>query len=281
MIELDNVGMGYDHRAILHDVSMKAGPGQMLGLVGPNGSGKSTLIKGMTRVIDVFSGRVLIDGRDIKTVKRDQLARLVATVPQDPALPAAFTAFEVVLMGRTPHLGLLRYEGGRDLVIAWQAMEATHTKSLAERRVGELSGGEKQRLIIARALAQQPRAMLLDEPTANLDVNHQVEVLDLVKSLCLEQSLTVIIALHDLNLAAQYCDRLVMLNGGTVYAEGTPLDILTARNIKKVYGADVCVYPHPINRLPTTLITACHHSAMASKPTAVTEPRESPKKVLY
>ena len=257
MIELDNVGMGYDHRAILHDVSMKAGPGQILGLVGPNGSGKSTLIKGITRVVDVFSGRVLIDGRDIKTVKRDELARLVATVPQDPALPAAFTAFEVVLMGRTPHLGLLRYEGGRDLVIAWQAMEATHTKSFAERRVGELSGGEKQRLLIARALAQQPRAMLLDEPTANLDVSHQVEVLDLVKSLCLEQSLTVIIALHDLNLAAQYCDRLVMLNGGTVYAEGTPLDILTARNIKKVYGAEVCVYPHPINKLPTTLITAC------------------------
>jgi len=256
MIELDDVSLGYDHRAILHNVNMKARPGQILGLVGPNGSGKSTLIKGMTRVIDLLSGRISVDGRDIKTIKHDELARLVATVPQSPALPGAFTAFEVVLMGRTPHLGLLRYEGGKDLAIAWQAMAATNTRSFADRIVSELSGGERQRLIIARALTQQPKAMLLDEPTANLDINHQVEILNLVKSLCLEQSLTVIIALHDLNLAAQYCDWLVMLNGGKVYAEGTPLDILTAPNIKKVYGAEVCVYPHPVNRLPTTLITA-------------------------
>jgi iron complex transport system ATP-binding protein len=256
MIELNSVSLGYDHRVILRDINMKAKPGQILGLVGPNGSGKSTLIKGMTRIIDLFSGRILIDGRDIRNVKRDELARLVATVPQSPALPPAFTAFEVVLMGRTPHLGLLRYEGETDFAIAWQAMEATNTQSFAERRVGELSGGERQRLVIARALAQQPKAMLLDEPTANLDINHQVEILNLVKSLCREQSLTVIIALHDLNLAAQYCDWLVMLNGGRIYAEGTPADILTAPNIKKVYGAEVCVYPHPVNKLPTTLITA-------------------------
>jgi iron complex transport system ATP-binding protein len=266
MIELDNVSLGYDHRAILRDVNMKARPGQILGLVGPNGSGKSTLIRGMTRVIDLFSGRILIDGRDIKTIKRDELARLVATVPQSPALPAAFTAFEVVLMGRTPHLGLLRYEGGTDLAIAWQAMEATHIQSFAERRVSELSGGERQRVVIARALTQQPKALLLDEPTANLDINHQVEILNLVKSLCLEQSLTVIIALHDLNLAAQYCDWMVMLNGGKVHTEGTPADILTAPNIKKVYGAEVCVYPHPINKLPATLIMAggSHGSATPS-----------------
>jgi len=256
MIELDNISLGYNHQAVLHDVSMKARPGQILGLVGPNGSGKSTLIKGMAGVIDLFSGRILIDDHDIKTMKRDKLARIVATVPQSPVLPGAFTAFEVVLMGRTPHLGLLRYEGGKDLMIAWQAMEATDTRSFAERRVSELSGGERQRIVIARALTQQPKVMLLDEPTANLDINHQVEILNLVKSLCLEQSLTVITALHDLNLAAQYCDWMVMLNGGKVYAEGTPLDILTAPNIKRVYGAEVCVYPHPINKLPTTLITA-------------------------
>jgi len=256
VIELDNVSLGYDHRAILQDLNMKAKPGQILGLVGPNGSGKSTLIKGIARLIDLLSGHILINGRDIRTIKRDELARLVATVPQSPALPGTFTAFEVVLMGRTPHLGLLRYEGGTDLAIAWQAMQATHTQSFAERRLGELSGGERQRVVVARALTQQPKAILLDEPTANLDINHQVEILNLVKSLCLEQSLTVIIALHDLNLAAQYCDWIVMLNGGKVYAEGTPPDILTAHNIRQVYGAEVCVYPHPINKLPTTLITA-------------------------
>jgi iron complex transport system ATP-binding protein len=256
MIELHDVSLGYDHRVILHDVDMRAKPGQILGLVGPNGSGKSTLIKGMTGVIDLLSGRISIDDRDIRSIRRDELARLVATVPQDPTLPAVFTAFEVVIMGRTPHLGLLRYEGGRDLAIAWRAMEATHTQSFAERRASDLSGGERQRLIIARALTQQPKAMLLDEPTANLDINHQVEILNLVRGLCRVQSLTVIIALHDLNLAAQYCDWMIMLNGGRVHAEGTPVDILTAPNIKKVYGADVCVYPHPINKLPTTLITA-------------------------
>jgi iron complex transport system ATP-binding protein len=177
-------------------------------------------------------------------------------VPQNPVLPEAFTAFEMVLMGRTPWLGLLRYEGEKDMAIAWQAMEATETESFAERRVGELSGGERQRLIIARALTQQPKVLLLDEPTSHLDISHQVEILDLVKSLCLEQSLTVIAALHDLNLAAQYCDWLVMLDGGKVYTKGIPQDVLTVENIKGVYGAEVCVYPHPVNKLPTTLITA-------------------------
>jgi iron complex transport system ATP-binding protein len=256
VIELKDVSLGYDHRAILNDINLKAVPGKILGLIGPNGAGKSTLIKGMTRVLDIFSGHIFIDGRDIESIKREELARLIATVPQNPVLPVAFTAFEVVLMGRTPHLGLLRYEGGKDMAIAWQAMQATKTEVFAERRVGELSGGERQRLIIARALTQQPKALLLDEPTASLDINHQVEVLDLIKSLCLEQSLTVIIALHDLNLAAQYCDWLVMLDGGRVFTEGIPQEVLTAQNIKEVYGAEVCVYPHPVNKLPTTVIIA-------------------------
>jgi iron complex transport system ATP-binding protein len=256
MIELKDVSLGYNHQAVLNDINMKAVPGKILGLIGPNGSGKSTLIRGITRLINIFSGHIFIDGRDIKSIKREELARLIATVPQNPALPQAFTAFEVVLMGRTPHLGFLRYEGEKDMAIVWQAMEVTETESFAERRVGELSGGERQRLVIARALTQQPKVILLDEPTAHLDINHQVEILNLVKSLCLKQSLTVIAALHDLNLAAQYCDWLVMLNGGGIYTEGVPQDVLTSQNIKKVYGAEVCVYPHPVNKLPTTVVTA-------------------------
>jgi len=256
LIELKDVSLGYDHRAVLSSINLRAVPGEMLGLIGPNASGKSTLIKGINRLVNLFTGHIFVAGQDINNIKRKDLARLIATVPQNPVLPAAFTAFEVVLMGRTPHLQFLRYEGERDMAIAWQAMEATQTQLLAEHRVGELSGGERQRLFIARALTQQPKVILLDEPTANLDINHQVEILNLVKSLCLEQGLTVIAALHDLNLAAQYCDWLVMLNGGTVYAEGTPQEVLTAQNIKKAYGAEVCVYPHPINGLPATLIIA-------------------------
>ncbi len=174
MIELKDVSLGYDHRAILNDVNLEAVPGKVLGLIGPNGSGKSTLIKGITRLIKLFSGHILLDGRDIATYKREQLARLVATVPQNPVLPEAFTAFEVVLMGRTPHLGLLRYEGKRDMAIAWQAMEATETQFFAERRVGELSGGEKQRLVIARALTQQPKVILLDEQIGRASCRERV-----------------------------------------------------------------------------------------------------------
>jgi len=256
MIELKDVSLGYDHRAILSNINLKAVPGEVLGLIGPNGSGKSTLIKGITRLISIFSGHILVDGRDIKNIRREELARLIAVVPQNPVLPEAFTAFEVVLMGRTPHLGFLRYEGERDMAIAWQAMKATKTQFFADHRVGELSGGERQGVVIARALTQQPKVLLLDEPTAHLDINHQVQILDLVKNLCLEQNLTVIVALHDLNLAAQYCDWLVMLDGGQIYTKGIPQEVLTVQNIKEVYGAKVCVYPHPVNKLPATLIMA-------------------------
>ena len=256
MIELKDVSLGYNGSAVLNNVSLKAASGEILGLIGPNGSGKSTLIRAMARVISPFYGCVLINGRDVRNIKREELAKLVAVVPQNPALPVAFTAFEVVLMGRTPHLGFLRYEGKEDVTIAWQAMKTTRTELLAERRVGELSGGERQRVVIARALTQQSKIILLDEPTAHLDISYQLEILNLIKSLCLEKSLTVIAALHDLNLAAQYCDYLVMLNGGRIYTEGIPQDVLTVQNIKEVYGAEVCVFPHPINKLPTTVIAA-------------------------
>jgi iron complex transport system ATP-binding protein len=173
-----------------------------------------------------------------------------------PLLPSAFTAFEIVLMGRNPHLSLFQYEGPRELAITWQAMEKTATCSLAERRVGELSGGEIQCLLIARVLAQETKAILLDEPTANLDIGRQVEILDLIKNLCLENNLAVLAALHDLNLASQYCDRLVLINNERVHAEGTPREVITPGNIKEVYGAESCVYTHPLNGLPAVLLSA-------------------------
>jgi len=255
-LRLENVSLGYGKQTVLHNISLETKPGEMLGIIGPNGSGKSTLIRGITRLIQPSSGQIFLDGYDIASMNRHDLARLMAVVPQNPILPQLFTALEVVLMGRTPHLGLLRYEGERDLAIVKKAMEATQTLAFAERRVGELSGGERQRLTIARALAQEPKLILMDEPTANLDINYQIETLDLARQLCREQNLIVLVTIHDLNLASQYCDRLIMLSDGRIYCQGTPKVVINAQTIKEVYGAEVYVYPHPFNNLPTTLIVS-------------------------
>ena len=248
------VTLGYGDRIVLRDIDLEVKPGEMVGIIGPNGCGKSTLIRGITRLITPRSGQIFINGRNIANMSRGDLARVIAAVPQNPVLPELFTAFEVVLMGRTPHLSRFGYEGERDLAITQRAMEVTQTIAFAQRRVGELSGGEKQRLTIARALAQQPEVILLDEPTAHLDINHQLETLDLFRELCLEQGLVAVSATHDLNLAAQYCDRLVMLSQQRIYCQGTPRQVINPDNIKQVYGAEVYVYPHPVNRLPATLI---------------------------
>ncbi|MGB8707916.1 MAG: heme ABC transporter ATP-binding protein [Dehalococcoidia bacterium] len=255
-LRLDNVSLGYGKRIVLHNVTLEAKPGEMLGIIGPNGSGKSTLIRGITRLIQPSCGKIFLDGSDISGINRQKLAQLVAVVPQNPTLPEPFTALEVVLMGRTPHLGLLRYEGKKDLAIVKGVMQATQTLAFAERRVGELSGGERQRLTIARALAQEPKIILMDEPTANLDINFQIETLDLARQLCLKQKLIVVVTLHDLNLASQYCDRLVLLSDGKVYCQGIPETVINAQTIKEVYGAEVFVYPHPVNKLPATLVVS-------------------------
>jgi len=255
-IEMQNVCLGYGRKAVLKDVTFQVRPGEMVGLIGPNGCGKSTVIRALSRIISPFSGRILLDGESVAKISRRDLARLLGVVPQMPLLPSAFTAFEIVLMGRNPHLGLFQYEGPKELAIAWQAMEKTGTQSLAGRRVSELSGGEIQCLLIARVLAQETKAILLDEPTANLDIGRQVEVLDLFKNLCREDNLAILAALHDLNLASQYCNRLILINDGRIHAEGTPREVITARNIEDVYGAESCVYTHPVNGLPCVLLNA-------------------------
>jgi iron complex transport system ATP-binding protein len=255
-IEMNDVSLGYGRQAVLQDVSLRVGPREMVGLIGPNGCGKSTIIRALSHIINPLSGRITVDGRDIAGLSRQELAHLIGVVPQLPILPSAFTAFEIVLMGRNPHLGFLQYEGHKDIAIAWQAMEKTGTQSFAERRIRELSGGEIQGLLIARALAQETKAILLDEPTANLDIGRQIEILDLIRGMCTESNLAVLAALHDLNLAAQYCDRLVLLHDRRVYAEGTPWEVITSDNISRVYGAESSVYSHPVNGLPCVLLRA-------------------------
>jgi iron complex transport system ATP-binding protein len=255
-LEMQNVTLAYGHKVVVKDMTIQVLPGEMVGLVGPNGCGKATIIKALSRVITPYSWRILLDGKDIAKIPRRDLARLLGVVPQLSLLPSAFTAFEIVLMGRNPHLGLFQYEGPRELAIAWQAMERTSTQHLAEGRISELSGGEIQGIIIARVLAQETKVILLDEPTANLDIGRQVEILNLIKSLCRENNLTVLAALHDLNLAAQYCARLLLINKGRIHAEGSPWEVISEANIKEVYGAESYVYPHPINRLPVVLLSA-------------------------
>ena len=249
-IEAQNLTLGYGRAVVVRDLSFSFLPGRMTGLVGPNGCGKSTIIKALSRVLEPQAGRVMINGRDVACIPRMELARLVGVVPQIPLLPSTFTGFEVVLMGRNPHLGFFRYEGENDLAKAWAAMEATRTAHLAQRRIGELSGGEIQSVVIARVLAQETEAILLDEPTANLDIGRQIEALDLMRSLC-NRGLTVGVALHDLNLAVQYCDRLILLCGGGIAAEGSPAEVVTEGNIRAVYGAGSRVFS--IDGLPAVL----------------------------
>ncbi len=253
-IELEDVSLGYRHHAILSELTFQVRPGEVVGIIGPNGSGKSTVIRALTRIIAPIKGRILLSGRDLSCFERHDLARLLGVVPQLPLLPSAFTGFEIVLMGRNPHLGMFEHEKDSDLRIAWEAMEMTGTQELARRSVGELSGGQIQSLLIARALAQQTKAMLLDEPTANLDIGRQVDILDLIRRLSRDQGLAVLAALHDLNLASQYCDRLVLISNGRLFGQGTPSEVVTADNIQAVYGADHCVYTHPVNGLPVVLV---------------------------
>jgi iron complex transport system ATP-binding protein len=258
-VEIIKACLGYGRKTVLKDIELQVSPGEIVGLIGPNGSGKSTIIKALSRVIPLYTGKILLNGEDITRIPRMELARMVGVVPQIPLLPSTFTAFEIVLMGRNPHLGLFQYEGPEEMSIAWRAMEKTGTSALAERLVGELSGGEIQCLLIARAMAQETEVILLDEPTANLDIGRQAEILDMIRNLCAENKLTVLAALHDLNLAAQYCHQLLLIKNGQIYAKGTPNEVITSRNIKDVYGADNCIYTHPLNDLPTVLLSADHN----------------------
>jgi iron complex transport system ATP-binding protein len=252
-LEMQNVTLAYGPKVVVRDLNFQMRPGEMVGLVGPNGCGKSTIIKALSRVIPPHSGRILLNGKDISRISRKDLACMLGVVPQMSLLPSVFTAFEIVLMGRNPHLGLFQYEGPRDMAIAWQAMERASTQHLAHRRINELSGGEIQGIVIARVLAQETEAILLDEPTANLDIGRQIEILDLIKGLCRENNMTVVAALHDLNLASQYCDQLILINNERIHAEGTPAMVINPENIEEVYGGGSYVHTHPLSGLPAVL----------------------------
>jgi iron complex transport system ATP-binding protein len=241
LIRVDQVSFAYGAIEAVKDLSFSVAKGEVFGLLGPNGSGKSTVVRLLSRVLTPRSGRVSLASRDLGTYSREELARQVAVVPQETTIELPFSVLEVVLMGRSPHLRRFGFERAEDLAIAHRAMEQTGVYDLAMREIHELSGGERQRVILARALAQEPRVLLLDEPTAFLDIKHQVEVYDLVKTLSRQNGLTVVAILHDLNLAALYCDRLALLKSGRLFCLGTPEQVLTYTNIKAVYETEVYI----------------------------------------
>ncbi|MCK4613900.1 MAG: ABC transporter ATP-binding protein [Thermoplasmata archaeon] len=226
----------YDSIKALKDVGFELKKGEVLGIIGPNGSGKTTLLRCINMTLEPEMGTVLIDGRNILEMDRKEVARHIGVVPQSPAFSFPFSVFDVVLMGRTPWLNRFSWESSGDIDIARRAMEITGTLSLAARPIDELSGGEKQRVIIAKALAQQPEILLLDEPTLHLDINHQLEILELIKKLAKEKGLMVVLVSHDLNLAARYSDRLLLLKEGKIFSTGPPGDVITEEGIREVYG---------------------------------------------
>jgi iron complex transport system ATP-binding protein len=241
MLEAEAVTAGYGPVVALAGVSLEIGTGDMTAIVGPNGSGKSTLLRVLSGVLAPTAGHVRLAGRDLGGYHRREVARRVAVVPQETAVDFPFSVAEVVLMGRAPHLGRFGFPGPRDLAVAGEAMERTGISHLSRRTLAALSGGERQRAVVARALAQQPDVLLLDEPTAHLDIRHQVEIYDLMTDLNAERGLTVVSVLHDLNLAAMYFRTVAMLAAGRVHSVGTPPEVLTYAAVKAVYGTEVYV----------------------------------------
>ena len=238
------VTFSVDAKHLLDGVDLRAERGQFVGLIGPNGAGKSTLLRAISSVLGYQEGSVSLHGADLKSLPARKVAELLALVPQIAPFTQGFTAFELVLMGRYPHLGRFQVEGEADDRIAMDAMRLTETESFTTRTLDTLSGGERQRVFLARAVAQQPRVLLLDEPTSNLDILHQLKILGLVRRL-VNDGLTAIAAIHDLNLAARYCDRLVLLDEGRVVTDGRPEEVLTAETLESAFGVRSALYRDP------------------------------------
>lgn len=240
-LRFDAVTAGYGGEPVLRDLSFSVGAGEIVAVLGPNGTGKTTLVRLACRSVAPDSGRIELFGRDLAMLEARERARQVAVVPQESRPAFDFTVEEMVRMGRTPHLRLLGLETSRDRAGVDEALRRTGIAALANRNLGSLSGGERQRAVLARALAQEPRLLLLDEPTAFLDLKHRLALYDLLRRLNRETSLTVVVASHDLDLAARHCDRLIFLSEGAVFADGAPVDVLTPGVLRQVYGvvADV------------------------------------------
>jgi iron complex transport system ATP-binding protein len=249
-LELRGVQAAYADQPVLIGIDLSVNPGEVVALIGPNGAGKSTVLRVASGVLTPIAGRVLVGGLDISRVNPRERARRIAVVPQDGTIPSGLFVREMVGLGRTPYLRALLGPTSDDRRAVEWAMEAAGIESLADRFVDELSGGERQRVVLARALAQRPKLLLLDEPTANLDLHHQVAMLELVRGLSRERGLAVLAAVHDLQLAALYCDRVALLNAGRIVSQGPPEAVLTAPLLLQTFGQRVVLSPHPTHGVP-------------------------------
>jgi iron complex transport system ATP-binding protein len=252
-LETSGLRFAYAERPVLDGIDVSVEPGEVVGLVGPNGSGKSTLIRVLSGVLDAYAGSVRIGGDELRDLSRTELARRIAVVPQEPSFGFPFTALEIVLMGRHPHLAGLAFESARDVALAREALERCGAAELAARPIQELSSGERQRVVFAKALAQEPLALLLDEPASFLDIRHKVELYETVREHAHDRGGTVLTALHDLNLAAEYCDRVYLLHTGRVAASGPTADVFTYPNLTRVFETEIYV---DLNALTGRLLVA-------------------------
>jgi len=245
-----NLSFGYHKEAdILKAVTMGLSEGKITGIIGPNGSGKTTLIKNLSRVLSPDSGSITVLGKALSEYRQKELALITGLVFQEKESDFQFSVFEIVMMGRYPYKKKFETENERDNCRVFEALEKTQTLHLKDRRFNELSGGEKQRVMIARALAQEPKILILDEPIAHLDIHHQVEILNLVRRLVKEKAMSVLVILHDLNFAYGFCDEVVLLKSGEVFKQGVPQQVITKENIKSVYNANIeIILDHRTNR---------------------------------
>jgi iron complex transport system ATP-binding protein len=246
MLEINNLSFSYEKgNQVLNNISLSINPGEFVGIVGPNGCGKSTLINLLCRVLELTDGQINLDNRPLYGISQLELAQKIAVVPQESYFEFDFTALEIVLMGRLPYLSRFQLEGAEDRKIAKTAMKKTKSWKFRDKYIKNLSGGEKQRVIVARALVQDPEYLLLDEPTSHLDLNFQYEILDVVSNLNKKKNVTIISVFHDINLASRYCSRLIIMKNGRIIADGEPKNVIKLKNLAKIYDFKIILKKHP------------------------------------
>lgn len=258
-LHVKDVSVGYGERTVLDTLNVDIKRGTVTSIVGPNGCGKSTLLRTMSRLLNPTKGEIVLDGKSIHDIPTRKLATQLGLLPQTPIAPDGIVVADLVGRGRTPHQGILGRWSQQDYDIVAEALETTGISDLAERSIDELSGGQRQRVWIAMALAQRTETLLLDEPTTYLDVKHQLDVLDLLTELNRDRGTTIVMVLHDLNLAARYSDELVAVSGGKVFAHGHPREVITKENVKSVFGIDSVIITDPVSDQPAVMPIGRHH----------------------